>query len=112
MLTIQEVNERLSEIAELSQTEDKKLKKKLVKSKKEWDLAKLYLENNPSFEYLKEQKTKISKLLFSINDQFPEWMKHQNSGKTLNDYRKEYQKLKDVPKLRLQLKTVNFLLHQ
>ena len=70
----------------------------------------LYLETNPSEEFIKSEKARLEKQVDAIEDNFQKWLNsgssRRHSEKPLKVYYKEM-KLEEVTK---RLKTINYLL--
>ena len=75
---------------------------KKMKARKEYLTTRIsYLQTNPSPEFLKKEKDR----LLNRNNIIMEGMPKIADKKT----KREYEKLMDLPKIRLQLRTLNFI---
>lgn len=117
MKNVTEIKKRMDEIvvaryAPLPKEEtDRKYKSRQKKLKIEYDflnVCKLYLETEPTEEFIKKEKKRLENRLQLISEGY----KH-DERQTLKDQkkdRKDYDKLMGVSKIKSQLKAIYFLL--
>ncbi len=120
MKTVQEVKKEIEEIANTLQTEQRRRsedrifkKREVTNMKKRLALLKivsLYLETNPTIEFLKREVDRIENCIslrmvsFVLDDA-------ESKPKTfISKMRKAHEKMYDIPKLREQVKTMRFIL--
>lgn len=69
----------------------------------------LYMETNPSEQFLINEKNRVNRMINNRMDSFPEPLQ-EVSLSVLKKAKKEFEKEHEIPKLRTQLKMINYLL--
>ncbi len=88
---------------------------KKMKARKEYlDTCIAYLQTNPSPDFIEKEKSRLLNRNNVIMDGLPKEKTYTNSSGFIDSKRwkkakKEYEKLMELPKVRLQLKTLNFI---
>lgn len=112
MKQIKDVKSEISDIkhkieAGVLDTEEKRLRKKIPFLRK----CILYLETEPREEFLKSEIDRICEMINTRIEMFKEPHNADKlSKKDLSKLKKAHEKEWEVPKLRMQLKTLNYLL--
>lgn len=70
----------------------------------------LYLESNPSPEFLQCQKDDLNKKIKAVEERFQEWMKWNSSKVKGPNPRKYYEKHFEIPEMKNKVKTIDYLL--
>lgn len=114
MRTIKQVNEEIKEIEnrlnteELKKSVSTKLRKRITHLRK----CKMYIETNPSTQYMNDEikkiETKISLRLACFILEGVDAMPKSLVNKLKREFEKEY----DIPKLREQVKTIRYILSE
>lgn len=86
--------------------------KRLNKLNKELKLIVKYLETEPSEQYLNAEKQRLIKLIDAKESGFTKWCIYALEAKQLEEKKRlpYYEKLFNLKQLRIQLKTINFIL--
>ena len=121
MLTVndvsQEIKNLLFEINTQPRSSDPKIKRQQVKFKKATEkrikylnTIKLYLETNPSSEFLKSEVYRLKTALAVYETRFSQSIIPSEITQSVKLRRKLYEKENSVPKLKTQLKNLQFIL--
>jgi hypothetical protein len=70
----------------------------------------LYIETNPPEHFVKSEIVRLDKFISTKLNAFPAERYKDLCNKDFNKMKKEHEKMFDIPKLRIQLKTLKFLL--
>ena len=100
--------------SKLKSNNSEKLKPAKVKAlKKRKDYLKLciaYLQTNPSQEFVESEKARIENRITLIDKSFTKTTKDFGLYSLYQKAKKEHRKIMEVPKLQMQLKTIDFIL--
>ena len=111
MKTIESLMREVGEIRE--EYWDHKIAPKKVSARLEFLFQMIaYLKTAPSENLLLDQKAEIQRLLEVLRKRYPEWLRCMAPNDVAPEKRKAlYEKENEIPKLRKQLKTLDFLLN-
>ena len=70
----------------------------------------LYLESNPSPQFLQHQKDDLSKKIKAVDERFQEWIKWNYSKVKGPNPKKYYEKHFEIPEMKNKVKTIDYLL--
>lgn len=116
MKTLQQVKDRMAEILA---TDKKHLKPSAIKRlQNEYDYLNTisaYLDSNPRVEFIEKEKNRLIDLINKIDVNYRNWLSASQSqvgleGKSRSQLKSYYNKINNVSKLNLQLKTAYYLL--
>jgi len=111
MKTTEQVKKEIEEL--ILQKKDAKTDRALNKINNRIDFLKtivLFLETNPSEEYLLSKKLKLEKQCDAIEDNFQKWLNSDSSRRHLEKPLKVYYKEMKLDDVLKRLKTINYLL--
>lgn len=113
MITINDVNEELKKLYDPNIAYNQNIKK--GKQRKEFQKRavflkniKLYLERSPTSSFIKSEIERIENRIELLMNQF--FAIHIAYNPSMSPLRRKYEKENDIPKLKMQLKTLRFIL--
>lgn len=117
MKTVQQIKEEVNSLIENHKEKERKAatsKKKVPSIKSKLDFLKmcrLYLETNPSPEFLKSEVKRMEDIVSSKESQFKEWtVPHELKSQSINKQKAAFFREVGVSDIKKRIKTVKYLL--
>lgn len=110
MIQLTEVNSQIKEIETMFQDQGRFKKSELSRARKLVVLLRsvsLYLESNPSEDFINSMLVDLEKKLKNINDNYPKWIPPDRSVKNI---RAAYDTEMGTKKVKAQIKTLKYIL--
>jgi hypothetical protein len=112
MPTIKSIQQQIKVLVDELETQEMK---KAVKTRMLKKVAFLracikYIETNPTTEFIKQEQTRIEKFITAKAEEFDRNVNPEATKKIVTKERKDFEKMYEIPKKRIQLRTLRFLL--
>ena len=112
MKTVQQIQNRINELMDYCQSFKPSEGKTFNKERKELSLLntiKMYLEDNPSEDFIKKEVERLENRVMLIEDGFMNYLHNTpEDSDILSKKRQEYNKINNVPEIRRQLRRFTF----
>lgn len=114
MRTLLEVKTEIAEILSMAEHEaDSKIRSRYRKRLAYLAIIKNYLTDIPSVDYVRYELKKLNHLLSVVTNRWLEWLAEQQAEIpkiTLSEAKKKFDKEYDIPKMKLQIRALKYIL--
>jgi len=108
MKTINQIKKEEKDLRSEAHYADYTRKKQIKRRLELLKTCRIYLETEPSEQYLRDELHRVSKKIEIIQERFPAWSAGKIGGGT--ELQRRYDALTDKSKLRFQVRTLQYLL--